>query len=875
MAVPVPNLDDRTFADLVTQARQRIAQSCPQWTDLSVHDPGMALLEAFAYLTEVMLYRLNRLPERAYVEYLNLLGVSRHPPSAAWTELTFTRTPGGDAGAVPIPAGTRVAAARGADARPAVFVVTSSAVLPAGQDEVRVPAHHCEPVEAELLGTGTGAPGQVLRASRAPLVRTAEAFDVLLGVAAGPGGLPEGASGREYGGLTYEIWQQAETFAGAGPADRVYLLDRGSGTVTFAPALDQQPFAAGPGNPNPAGSGGPGDGTGALAAVPAAGREIRLWYRTGGGPAGNVAAHTLTTLRDPVPGVKVTNAAPARGGRAMEALESAVDRGPYEFYSQRRAITARDFELLAITGSASVARARAFTRASMWSFAQPGEVEVVLVPHVGPERRPQWRLPVPELTGHQSPEALAATQRELDARRALGTRVVTSWARYKAVSVRGRVVVRPQEDPDAVRQRIHDRLYQVLSPLPTPASTDGWPFGEPLRASTVYRLLEQAEPGVRYVDDVRFVVQQAPDARTRSVAADNGQADTWYAGCADTLFRSTNGGRGWEPVATFPGETVTRVVPAPAPDRPGITARPGAVAVVTRAAEEGSCVYLSTSLGADWTKLAQLEPVVADLDWVDRAEAAALLLATDSGLYELSLLPGSVPLQVLVDSADPDRGFYAVRAFVSERGAPAVALAAQAQYGVYLSTAAGAPRTFTNVGLSRVDTRTLAVQYDGPATVLWVGAGEADVSRPGQGCFRTRLFEADVRWQPAATGWTGGTCWDLAFAGRTVLAASQSAGVLRLDTTASTATWVPADVNCGLPLRDRSRFAPVDSVAWLPSGTLVAGGAQGVYRSTDAVRWAAAANRETQEMVTVPETWLLCSGDHDIEVVRDDASSRD
>src|SRR5439155_14049798 len=142
------------------------------------------------------------------------------------------------------------------------------------------------------------------------------------------------------------------------------------------------------------------------------------------------------------------------------------------------------------------------------------------------------------------------------------------WARYKSVSVRGRVVVRAQEDPDAVRQRIHDRLYQVISPLPTPASPDGWAFGEPIRASNVYRLLEQAEPGVRYVDDVRFVVQQAPDRRARAVAADRFQPDTWYAGCEDLLFRSTNGARGWELIGSFPDETVRRVVPARAADRP-------------------------------------------------------------------------------------------------------------------------------------------------------------------------------------------------------------------------------------------------------------------------------------------------------------------
>jgi hypothetical protein len=874
MTIAVPNLDDRRFADLVREAREQIAVVCPEWTDLSVHDPGMVLVEAFAHLTEVMLYRLNRLPELAFAQFLNLLGVVRHPPSAAWTELTFTRTPGSDTTQpVAIPAGTRIAAARGNDPQPVVFVVTTTAALPAGQAELSVPAYHCEPVDAELLGVGTGVPGQVLRATRAPIVTTAEPLDVMLGVATPADELAAGATAREYGGATYEIWRQVDTFAGAAPTDRVYRLDRESGTVTLAPALDlRAPDDRGPGGTGPTQAGGT-----ALAAVPPAGREIRLWYRTGGGPSGNLAAGQLTTLRDPVPGVTVTNPAPARGGRAAEAIEQAMLRGPYEFYSQLRAVTARDFELLSTSGSSAVDRARAFTRSSVWSFARPGEVEVVLVPHVGAEARPGWRLTAQTLADHQVPPALAATQASLDARRALGTTVVTTWARYKAVSVRGRVVVRAQENPDAVRERIHDRLYQVISPLSTPASPDGWAFGDPLRASNVYRLLEQSEPGVRYVDDVRFTVQEAPDGRVRSVETDNYQADTWYAGCGDTLFRSTNGGAGWEAVGHFPNEEIRRVVPAPAAERPGITARPGNLVVVTRTRDDNanSCVYLSANLGETWDRRAVMEPGVNDIDWIDRAEVTSLLLATDSGLYELALLPDAVPLQILVDQAHSDRGFYSVRAFVSERGAPGVALAGQAQYGVYLSTNGGTQGSFANVGLSRVDTRTLNIQYDGPATLLWVGAGEADSTKAGQGVFRARLFEADVRWEQLAGGWTGGTCWDLAFSRDSAYAVTQSGGLLSLALAPGSATpaWQAADVNSGLPLRDRTRFVALETVAVDRSGSpALVGGGSGVYRSVDGEHWVMAAGRETTEAVTIPDTWLLCSGEHDIEVVSEGAT---
>ncbi|MEU1677631.1 putative baseplate assembly protein [Micromonospora zamorensis] len=880
MTLPVPHLDDRGFLDLVTEARERIRQSCPEWTDLSAHDPGMALVEAFAHLTEVMIYRLNQLPEKAYVSFLNLLGVSRHAPTAAWADVRFTRN-GTDRGAVRVPAGLRVAAARGADPRPVVFVTTEPALLPADEESVTVRMHHCEPVEAELLGVGTGQPGQVLRAAHAPLTHTAEALDLLLGVEVPSGTVELGAAAREHDGRTFEIWRPVDSFAGLGPQSKAYLVDRCSGTVTFAPALDLRPPAA-PGQLPASGS-----TAVTVAAVPPAGRQIRLWYRAGGGPTGNVASGTLTSLRDPLPGVRVDNPTPAAGGREMEALESVLLRGPYEFFAQQRAVTARDFEVLA-TSSGAVARARAFTRAAVYSFARPGEVEVVLVPYVPPTARPGGRLPVAVLREHEVPEARRRVEADLEERRMVGIRSRATWARFKAVSVRARVVVRREEDVDAVRSRIHDRLHQTLSPLPTALNPTGWPFGEPLRASNVYRLLEHAEPGVRYVESVRFVVDEAPDAEVRALAVDQYQPRTWYAGRGPVLFRSSNGGAGWEPAGRFDGETVLRVAPAPAPVRPGIVARPGSVAVVTLRASGGSRVHLSTDLGETWSLLTDLDSRISDVAWLDRDGAGALLVATDTGLYEVSLLPGAVPLQILVDPSDADRGFYAVRAFVSERGAPGVAVAAQASFGVYLSTGGGRPGSFTHVGLSNVDNRVLTVQYDGPATLLWSGAGEPDPKKPGQGCHRTRLFESDVKWQSMQAGWIGGTCRDLAFAGPLAVAATQSGGVLRLDTLAAQPQWQSVSVNCGLPLRDRTRFVPVDAIAvsgptaggaaggpGAAERLILAGGERGVYRSAGAVDWTPSANQATADVVTVPDTWLLCSGEHDIEVVRQDATLGD
>ncbi|MGQ0616418.1 MAG: baseplate J/gp47 family protein [Acidimicrobiia bacterium] len=851
MPFPTPNLDDRTFLDLMAEARSRIEATCPDWTDLSVHDPGVVLLEAFAYLTETMLYRLNRLPDKAYVAFLNLIGITLRPPSAAGADLRFSRDkPGG--GPIEIPAGTQVTATGGVDATPPVFVTTTAAILAEGADSVMVRAYHCAAVDGELLGTGTGRAGLSLTVPRGPICTTDEAIDLLLGVEADPGSLPTGATAREFAGRTFELWQAVPTFAGTGTEAKVFQVDRAAGVVSFAPELD-----------------------GRSSTPPAAGAEVRLWYRTGGGAGGNVGAGLLTTMKTPIAGLKVANPDPARGGRALEPVEEAMARGPQEFFSLRRAVTARDFEMLATLSSSAVARARAFTRAEVWSFAPPGEVEVVLVPHVPESARPGGRLPLQALLDHQVDAARQRTHRELEQRHPLGIRCVTTWGHFKEVSVHATVVVRGEEDAHAVQQRVLERLHQTISPLPTASSPTGWPFGEALRASNVYRMLEQAEPGVRYADSVSFVVGEAPDGEVRTVAADEYQLSTWYAGCGDVLFRSTNDGDGWEPAGRFDGAEVRRVVPYPGASRPGIVPRPGHVAVITRTAD-GAAVHVSTDLAETWAKVSDLQTPIADLAWIDRDGVPVLLLATDTGLYEQQLLPGATPLAVVVDTSDADRGFYAVAAFPSERGDLCVALAAQAQFGVYLSVEGGRGETFRLVGLDGEITRTLAVQMDGPTTWLWVGTGEADPNAAGAGCFRARLFEASVRWEALGTGWGGGTCWSLAFPRGTVLAGSQSGGVLRLDPAAPQPQWQAADVNSGLPLRDRPRFEPVVAVAGRSAAArALAGGPRGVFRTEGDHRWRPTANRESADLVTIPDTWLLCSGEHEIKVVTPGATLGD
>ena len=95
MKVPLPNLDDRRWADLVDEGRALIPLYAPEWTDHNVHDPGITLMELFAWVAEMDIYQLNRVTDAHRRNFLALVGVVPEPPRPARTVLAFTVEAGG------------------------------------------------------------------------------------------------------------------------------------------------------------------------------------------------------------------------------------------------------------------------------------------------------------------------------------------------------------------------------------------------------------------------------------------------------------------------------------------------------------------------------------------------------------------------------------------------------------------------------------------------------------------------------------------------------------------------------------------------------------------------------------------------------------
>lgn len=137
MALPTPNLDDRRFQDLVDEAKRMVMRRCPEWTDHNVSDPGVTLIETFAYMTDQLLYRLNRVPDRLYVKFLDLLGLRILPPTPARAPVTFwLSTPASTR--LSIAAGTEVGTLRTENDESIVFSLREELdIVPCELDHVR------------------------------------------------------------------------------------------------------------------------------------------------------------------------------------------------------------------------------------------------------------------------------------------------------------------------------------------------------------------------------------------------------------------------------------------------------------------------------------------------------------------------------------------------------------------------------------------------------------------------------------------------------------------------------------------------------------------------------------------------------------------
>jgi predicted phage baseplate assembly protein len=621
MALEAPKLDDRAFADIVEEARRRIALYCPEWTDHNLSDPGITLIELFAWMTDIVLYRLNRVPDKNYIKFMELIGMRLHEAEPARAPVTFWLS-APQLTTITIPSGTEVATLRtetedaivfstdgpmdiyvpkleylmtssGEAAEGRSFTMHNVAAVEVGLDSFPVFAsstprtgdavyfgfeqdlsHHIVGIQLdvdtaegagidpnnppyvwEVLGTTTNqswvkvevdidntlglnvnglirlhlpqlrrairndkmaywircrldlsddkrgygvspqvkrvevsswggtidttnvtrirnevigrsdsTPGQRFYLEHVPIVvRTAEEYLLV-----------RYEDGRE------ERWYEVGDFSTSTAEDRHYSIDSQTGELRLGPALPQREghirrFGAIP---------------------PKNALLLMTAYRSGGGQAGNVAAHTLSVLKTALPYVdRVTNRQAAVGGLDAENLENAKLRVPGHLRSLGRAVTASDFEYLT---RESVPGMIGRVHCLQPPLTSRGEVRVLVVPNIT------------RLQGFISPESLtlppdlrADIMAYLDERRLLSTHLEVTAPAYQWVETEVRFRASTHYKFERVRQAVENKLFEFLNPTIGGPNGDGWPFGRDLFVSDIMAVLLTV-PGVDFIRSVKL-----------------------------------------------------------------------------------------------------------------------------------------------------------------------------------------------------------------------------------------------------------------------------------------------------------------------------------------------------------------------------------
>lgn len=126
VGIDLPELDDRTYEEILSEATNLIPAYADEWTDANPHDPGITILEVLAWLTETYVYQLDRVTDDHREKYLALMGERRRPPTPASTRLQLSLP--ADAAWARVPAGTQFSVTDADDADTSYRFETDHAV---------------------------------------------------------------------------------------------------------------------------------------------------------------------------------------------------------------------------------------------------------------------------------------------------------------------------------------------------------------------------------------------------------------------------------------------------------------------------------------------------------------------------------------------------------------------------------------------------------------------------------------------------------------------------------------------------------------------------------------------------------------------------
>lgn len=507
MPLPIPNLDNRRYNELIAVLRDRIPKINSAWTDFNPSDPGIAIVEMWCWLAEQILYRMNQITPRSNENFLKLI---LDPPEPVTAEVTLEinppltpSTPSQET--ITIPAGIRFQTVELPLSHPLltgtrlVFETFESRVVPfaleavvAGDPPVLQLSNVSFPVRSkvvvanEQLGVSTGEPNQIFTFKHGPVLVDPNHVST------------DPAAYNPNPWLTVDgvPWQFVPDFLDAATDETAthFMVEPFTNRVRF--------------------------GNNIKGAIPPAGAVIHATsYQVILGKEVKIAADTLPldqvldAIADiPAAQMSAINNTPAEGGAFLYTPEEMQTRGLQFFKEKFRAITAEDFaematvqfnraqesDFIAATPNNRVARAIAVPGRNLQEAPPEDEasaVSVLILPRV------ENPADIPVVSGTDFDNLKAQVHRFLDRRRLITTRLYVVEPDYVSVDLQIRVSIEPLVNFDSVRLQITERIKKFFHPLTGGEGGAGWPLGRTIYKSEIFQLAESVQ-GVDHINSI-------------------------------------------------------------------------------------------------------------------------------------------------------------------------------------------------------------------------------------------------------------------------------------------------------------------------------------------------------------------------------------
>jgi len=434
---------DKDHAAIVADCIERIKQVYGEayWNDFEEDNAGVMLIEAFAYIADLLLFYLDRQANESYLptaqERQNLINICKLvgyvPKNAvsaqAEIKISIDEPHASD---ITLPAKSQISTNAGL-----IFEISGDAVIKAGELFTTVNALEGE-TYTDNTGVSDGNKYQEFYIGRSGIVEIQEVL------------------------IDNEAWEYVDSFVEYSESDKIYSAEIDAwqrGKISF--------------------------GDGKNGAVPEKNARIYVTYRVGGGIRGNVAPNTITSVRDvakdadgnTIP-VKITNEDWASGGSEPESINHIKLYAPRYFKTQDRCVTQDDYETFAVYYG-GIAKAKAVVR------ERSGEANIIRI-YVLSYGQKSSSVAVPnETLKNNLLEYLE------------NYKMLTDWIEikngtWKAVDFSGEITILDGFNAADILEKINAALNSLMD-------IDSREMGETLRISDVYAIIDNIE-GVDYVE---------------------------------------------------------------------------------------------------------------------------------------------------------------------------------------------------------------------------------------------------------------------------------------------------------------------------------------------------------------------------------------